>query len=484
MTEVLFDPVDLMRQASRMSLYETIKLVWHTIIAETFVDNWHIRYLADEIQKVCERMFEGRDKEYDLIINVPPGTSKSTIVSVVTPMWCWSRKPSCRTIVSTHTFDLGIDLSRRSREVLKTELPTLPGMSYADLHGIELKSDLDSKSHFGTTANGERYVATVGGKNPMGKHAHLLIIDDPIDPEAVFSDASILTANRFCTNTLPSRMVNKTVTPIIVLMQRLHQDDPTGHLLKKYQMSGMPYKHICIPAVETADISPPHLREFYKDGLLDPIRLPQKVLDGIRGTSEYTFASQYLQTPIPVGGGLFNTDKLEERTTSDIPKMVREVRFWDKAASHETGDYTCGVKMGIDEDGKFWILNVQRFQKHSDARERAIKATAQVDGVGCVIGMEQEPGSAGIDSISASIKNLSGWVVKPEKPTGEKSTRAEPFATQVNAGNVYMKLAPWNQEFLEELAYFPHSTHDDQTDASAGAFRLLAGVGRKIAKAI
>ena len=477
---------ELTRQFQAKSLYHCLQEVWASIIQETPVFNWHMEYLCDEIQDVLERAFRGEPKTHDLIINVPPGTSKSTIVSVVAPMWAWSRMPSMRTIVSTHAYDLGLDLSRKGREVFKNELKDTPGVTFAGLHGLELKKDLDSKGHFGNSKGGERYVATVGGKNPMGKHAHCLIIDDPIDPESAFSEVKRINANRFITNTLPSRMVDKTKVPIILLMQRLHQDDPTGHLVKAWTKSGTPYKHICIPAELTEDVQPRELRKFYsEDGLLDPIRLPRKVLDQIKGTSAYAYASQYLQTPIPLGGGMFNGDILRESITNEpAPKLKKIVRFWDKAASHEQGCYTAGVKMGIDFTGKFWILNVRRFQKATDARERAILATARLDGTAVEIGMEQEPGSAGIDSIQASIKNLAGWRVVPERPSGEKAVRAEPFATQVSAANVAMVEGEWNDDFITECEYFPNSTYKDQVDAAAGAFRMLVGNHTKIAKAI
>lgn len=478
------DVYDMAREMSRASLYESLKLCWGTIIAETPVWNWHIEYLCNEIQEVLERVFRRQKKEYDLIVNVPPSSSKSTIISIMAPMWAWARDPSIRTIVGTHQEALGTDLSRKSREMLLTELPDIPGMSFADLHGIKIKKDQDNKLSFGTIGNGERVVCTVGGKSPMGKHAHLLIVDDPIDPEAVFSDANLLKANRYLTNTMPSRMVDKTITPMITVMQRLHQNDPTGNLIKKYETAGMPYKHICIPAEATQDVRPANLINNYKDGLLDPVRLPRHILNGVANTSAYTYASQYLQTPIPVGGGLFKTDKLRERITSDVPKMQRVVRYWDKASTENAGDYTAGVKMGVDADGNYWILNVRRFQHHSDERERAIQATATVDGKACMIGMEQEPGSSGVDSITSSIRGLAGYTVKPEKVTGDKGTRAEPLATQVNAGNVYMKEAAWNEDFLEEAAFFPNSTHKDQCDAAAGAFRLLANLGCKIARGV
>ena len=475
------------REAQAETLYGCLQHVWGTIIQETPHYNWHMEYLCNEIQDVLERAFRGEKKTHDLIINVPPGTSKSTIVSVVAPMWAWTRMPGMRTIVSTHAYDLGLDLSRKGREVFKGELRLTPGQTFGELHGLNLKADLDAKGHFGNTHNGERYCCTVGGKNPMGRHAHCLIIDDPIDPEAAFSEVKRINANRFITNTLPSRMVDKTKVPIILLMQRLHQDDPTGHLIKQWTKSKTPFKHICIPAELTDDVSPPELREHYErqGGLLDPVRLPRSVLDQIKATSAYAYASQYLQTPIPLGGGMFDGDLLRESVTTETPpRMKKVVRFWDKAASHESGCYTAGVKMGVDFSGKFWLLNVRRFQKATDARERAILATARLDGADVEIGIEQEPGSAGVDSINAAIKSLAGFRVTPERPSGEKAVRAEPLATQVSGRNVVLCAGEWVDDFITECEYFPNSTYKDQVDAAAGAFRMLSGNNTNVARAI
>lgn len=474
---------ELVRDLSRESLYECVRVVWKTIIAEEPVFNWHMELMCNELQEVYERVFAGKPKEYDLIFNVPPGSSKSTIISVISPIWAWSRMPSLRSIVATHAYDLGLDLSRKGREVLNNEIPNM-GKSFGQIHGLEVKKDLDSKGHFGIIGGGERYSCTVGGKSPIGKHAHILIIDDPIDPAKVFSDAAIENANNFMSHTLPSRMVNKAVTPIVLVMQRLHQNDPTGNMVKRYTKGNTPLKQFVIPAEVTDKVHPPELKERYVDGLLDPVRLTRSTLDNIRGSSgDYVYASQYLQTPIPLGGGMFKREQLEQRIVTQVPEMKAVVRYWDKAASHETGCYTAGVKIGKAVDGNFYIMNVRRFQKATDERERAIQATAAMDGRQVKIGMEVEPGSAGLDSIRASTRGLAGYHVLPEKPTGEKAVRADPFATQVNMGNVFMVAGEWNEDLLDEMEYFPNSTFKDQVDAAAGAFRMLTDA-TKIARAI
>ncbi len=129
--------------------------------------------------------------------------------------------------------------------------------------------------------------------------------------------------------------------------------------------------------------------------------------------------------------------------------------------------------MGLHKDGSFWILDIVRGQWSSEERERQIVATANRDGRAVRIGIEREPGSSGVDSAKDSIKRLAGFLVDANLASGRKEIRADTFSVQVNAGNVYMIKGAYNNPYLEELAYFPNGKHDDQVDASSGAFSML-----------
>ena len=126
------------------------------------------------------------------------------------------------------------------------------------------------------------------------------------------------------------------------------------------------------------------------------------------------------------------------------------------------------------KNGKYLILDVKRGQWSTDVRERIIKQTAQADGYETIIWIEQEPGSGGKDSAHATITNLAGFTIYKELPKGDKIYRADPFSVQVNEGNVMLLHGPWNEEYLQELEYFPFSTYKDQVDGSSGAFSKLA----------
>lgn len=450
------------------SFFEFVKEFWGEIISDKPVWNWHIPYLCDELQIVADWVINDQEKEYDLIINVPPGTTKSTLCSIMLQAYIWTRMPSARFITASHAFTLATEMARRSRDVV------LSKRYQQYFPGLELRDDQNTKALFVNNYGGLRLSTGTGG-SAIGHHAHLITIDDPIDPQAVLSDAELAEVNRFINETLSGRKVDKRKTPTILIMQRLHQYDPTGDKLSQ----GGKIKHICLPAEESEFIRPDSARKHYVNGLLDPERLNQTVLDdALRSLGQYGYAGQYEQTPIPAGGGMFQTDKI----TVDIPpeKFKKVIRFWDKAASKTRGSaFSVGVKMGIDFDNYIWILDVKRARLHSHERERRIRRTAKLDRKKTIVGLEQEPGSGGKDSAMSTVRSLHGYRVRVVRPKGDKVVRADTFSVQVNEGNVFMKKGHWNDEYIEELKYFPNSKYKDQVDASSGAYTELTTAKRR-----
>jgi predicted phage terminase large subunit-like protein len=241
-------------------------------------------------------------------------------------------------------------------------------------------------------------------------------------------------------------------------------------------------KHICLPAEVSDKIKPKHLKRYYKKGLMDPIRLPRAVLNEQLAYGDYHYAGQYMQWPVPLGGGMFKTGKI--RIETDVPtKWLRICRFWDKAGTEGgKGAFTVGLLLALDREGRWWILDVQRGRWGSSEREKKIKQIAEIDGYGVMIGIEQEPGSGGKESAENTIRNLAGWRVFIDKPSGagsSKELRADPASVQVNNGNVYLKRADWNIDFISELSFFPYSKYKDQVDAFSGAFNKLAKKGKR-----
>ncbi len=466
-SSVQYDEYELIASISRESLFEFVKEFWSDVIAEKPIWNWHIPYLANELQIMAERVFRGLPKDYDLIINEPPGSTKSTLSSIMFPSWTWTRMPSSRFLGGSYTAPLAMDLSRKNKDVVTCE------KYRRAFPEIVLRRDQSAKSHFVNTKGGSRYSFGVQG-TVTGMHAHFIGIDDPLNPERAVSEVELEKANRVMSETLFTRKVDKEITPTILIMQRLHQNDPTQHMLDTYEN----VKHICLPAEaeDGKNVKPPELRKFYVDGLMDPKRLSKDVLrENFKALREFGYAGQFQQSPVPRGGAMFKPGRITIDTAPS--KWKARVRYWDKAGTHGGGAFTAGVLMGLDLDKRFWILDVVRGQWAMEERERTIKNTAVIDGKAVFIWIEQEPGSGGKDQASYTVKNLAGWRIQADKVgsgSGNKTVRAGPFADQVNAGNVYMVHANWNKDCVDELRYFPASKYKDQVDGSSGAFNKLA----------
>ena len=217
------------------------------------------------------------------------------------------------------------------------------------------------------------------------------------------------------------------------------------------------------------------------DDLFDPLRLPRSILKESRVLlGEFGFSGQYGQNPVPLGGGMFKVERIRIDDAPADNNIKRRVRFWDKAGTAGGGAYTVGTLLGVDSDNRYWVLDVVRGQWDSSEREKVIQQTAEADGKTTIIGLEQEPGAGGKESAEATVRRLAGFRVRIDRPTGDKALRADPFSSQVNSNNVFLKRADWNSDYLEELRFFPASTYKDQVDASSGAFNLLCAKKKRV----
>jgi predicted phage terminase large subunit-like protein len=480
-------PDKVMAEECRRSLFFFMRTFWDQVSTDEPSWNWHIPYLCAQLMKEAHRVAAQTPREYDIIINIPPGTTKSMTCSIMFPVWCWINWHWMRFITSSYSGALSLELAEYSRDLVRSrkfkqlfpEIVIKPDKGTKSNYRIEKRVFDDQGREIMREIGGNRYSTSVGG-TLTGFHGHMLIVDDPLNPTQAVSETELKSANHWIDNTLSTRKINKAVTPTILIMQRLHQGDPTGHIIDKKK--GKVF-HICLPGEirnYKDKVSPPELVEHYQDGLLDPKRMPWNVLDDMEADlGQYGFAGQVGQNPTPPGGAMFKVDYFSYMewlpSVKDDPlnEIVMVVRYWDKAGSQGKGAYTVGVKMGKLKSGKFIVLDVKRGQWSTDNRERIIKSTAQADGTQTIIYQEQEPGSGGKESAEATIFNLAGFSCYADRPTGDKVYRADPYSVQVNNGNVILLKGDWNHAFVEEHKYFPFGTYKDQVDASAGAFNKL-----------
>lgn len=447
-------------QLCKLDFFHFVQLFWPIVIPDPAVYNWHIEFLCNELQKIAEPVFKRDAKLYDLIINVPPGTTKSTIATVMFPAWTWAVDPSIRSLTASYSASLSTDHSVKSRDIIKSDL-------YRALFPeVEIKKDQDNKTQYKSSQGGERYSTSVTG-TVTGFHAHFLIVDDPLNPTEAASEVQRTRANEFMDITLSTRKVNKAVTPTILIMQRLHMDDPTGNWLKK---TGKKIKHICLPGEVSKDINPPELKEKYTNGLLDPVRLSRDDLKELKlNLGSYGYAGQIMQTPSPEGGGIWKKwlIPIDDHLISSL-KITKIGTDWDLAYTEkETNSASAyltagrlGEKMYILDAGFKW-LEFPKLMAYMQAQQKPHYIEAKASGKSA----KQTLTNQGIPAIEVNVVG------------GDKIARAHMAAPYAEAGLVYCKKSLLDMIYNDErqgILLFPN-TGDDLQDALVQSINRLLG---------
>lgn len=272
------------RQDCLDSFFTFVEIMWPTVCVDQFVYNFHIEYICKELQKVSVWLIARQPKKYDLIINIPPGETKTIVVLQLFPVWLWLHDDSMRIISSSHSQHLSYFSAMKSKDCIESELFAMI------FEPIIFKENMNGVGHYMTQGGGERLATSVGSKI-IGFHAHLRLLDDLVDATAMDSLAQIDAAKRHM-DALSSRSTDEKVTTNIMIMQRIAVNDPTAYALEKWSR----VKHIKLPAEDSFEISPPAMAKFYVDGLLNPNRKPHDILVGKKeelGTLKYN--AQYGQ---------------------------------------------------------------------------------------------------------------------------------------------------------------------------------------------
>jgi len=300
--------IDVKAERSKRSLFYFLKEFWNVVIKEDFVYNWHLEYLCDEIQLVVDKYVLDRqphieaDKWYkgilenieqNIVFNVPPGTTKSTILSRMLNPWIWCVDDSKSMLGNTIDGKNATSFSIASLDIIKSE------KYRAYFPKVKIRRDASAKTFYMSDNRGERYSLTTRGSS-TGKHVHILADDDPMDYQTAQSPVSAAECIEGF-KALQSRKKDKDKTPYILVMQKLSSRDTSSHALKVFKGH---VRHICLPAEDIYDnIVPSDLRQYYVDGLLDPKRLSKETLmkqkmglnDDSKPISDIAYNIQYNQ---------------------------------------------------------------------------------------------------------------------------------------------------------------------------------------------
>lgn len=403
-----------------------------------------------------------------LILAASVRHSKSQTASKWTPARYIGANPDKRVILAAHTADFAANWGRAARDILTEYGPEIFGVS------VSRKSEAANRWDI---ANHDGGMLTVGvGGSPVGRGADLMIVDDPIKSYAdAMSPLVRQRVKEWWTGTMAHRI--EPDGAVILIMSRWHDDDLAGFLLRE---DGDQWRELRMPALCEDPAVDPLGREL--GAPLWPERWPLKALEQRKrevslALGEVVWLAQYQQRPQAAGGTTFPEDKWAFMRADEVPVETRWCRGYDLAATDGGGDWTVGARMGRMPDGRFVVADVLRGQWSGHVWRTKMRSTAEHDPDGTIIQLPQDPGQAGKDQAIQLVSHMAGFNAKANPVTGSKEIRAAGYAAQVQAGNVVLVEAAWNGAFVAEHTLFPRGTHDDQVDAAATAFNVLAPTG-------
>jgi len=449
----------------RQDLMSFIERSFYELNSQTiFSASPHIEMLASKLD-ACRQGTTRR-----LIINLPPRSLKSHAVSVALPAYLLGHDPTSQVICVSYGQELADKHARDCRTLMASPF-------YQRLFPrSRLSTEKQSVSEFMTTSQGFRLSTSIGGVL-TGRGADFIILDDPLKPDDALSETRRTSVNQWYDNTLLSRLNSKETGVIIIVMQRLHQDDLVGHVLSQGD-----WEVLSFPAIAERDEvhlidSPLGRRRFErKQGqALQPARESLETLKIIRQTiGEYNFASQYQQDPMPLGGAMVKTDWLRRYDSTTCPSTFScVVQSWDTAnKSGELNDFSVCTTWGVF-NGHYYLLDVFRKRlNYPDLKRAVIELARQHKADSIVI----EDKASGTQLIQELKHQDALYGIKPyEPPPGsDKVLRLHTQTALFESGRVLLPVsAPWLDEYQRELTSFPGSKYDDQVDSTTQALDYL-----------
>lgn len=419
--------------------------------------NWHIDLIAEYLEACTRREIKR------LIINIPPRYMKSICTTVAWPAWLLGKNPSEQIVAASYAEMLALKHSVDCRLVIQSDWYRQAFPS------VQLTGDQNEKRKFVTTARGHRFATSVGG-TATGEGGRILIVDDPLSALQAASEVMRKAANDWFDQTFSSRLNDKENGVIVVVMQRLHEEDLTGHLLKK---GG--WEHLCIPAVAET-------RTVIDFGRVKLTREPGDVLHPERESAEAIgrqkiamgsigYAGQYQQRPTPAEGGVF---KLHWLGRYDKPRETyrRITQSWDTAYKKgQENDPSCCLTWGEHDEGHDLLHALVARMEYPELKA-TLKRHAEAWSPDAVLIEDKASGQ----SLLQDARKESKLPVIAMKPLADKLTRAMAVSAMVEAGRVRLpRHAAWLTDFESEMMHFPNGAHDDQVDALSQYLAWIRG---------
>jgi predicted phage terminase large subunit-like protein len=415
-----------------------------------FIQSKHFEIIAEYLEKVY------RLETTRLIINIPPRYGKTELVIKIFVSWCLAKVNYAKFIHLSYSDSLALDNSSQTKEYIQSE-------AYQRLWKMELKKDAQSKKKWFNEFGGGMYATASGGAitgfgagvDGVDGFGGAILIDDPLKPDDAFSEVERNKVNQRYNNTIRSR-TNTDNTPIIVIMQRLHEDDLSGYLLGGG--SGETWEHLCLPALnENNEPLFPHKHTFEQ-------------LESIRQADRYTFAGQYMQKPAPDEGGEWRRDWFNIIDKKDLPKGIRWTMYIDGAYTKDTKNDPTGIQVSARSGNDLYIyssidkyLEMPELIKYIDSHIIALDLDIQM--------IKVEPKASG-KSLVQLIRDTTKYNISEIKSNFVKVSKIERARTSspyIEGGRVHLVKGNWNEPFLHQISLFPNGKHDEHIDLTAYA---------------
>lgn len=472
--------INLERRIYKESYYEFYKAAFCQLHPGLQYDeNWHAKYLCDVLQEEGLRIINNEPREKDILINVPPRSSKSLIVSVIWLPWLWTLKPTFKLLTCSYSDTIAVNLARQSKDLIQTTW-------YQRLYGstVQLRSDLAGAGHYANTAGGFRYAFGMDG-TVTGMGGDAIATDDFLSPKMADSDKEREKAITRLNETISNRINQLEIGGRIHVAQRLHMMDHFGYLLDKKNGRPEECKHICIPAEYDEEIvQPKELKKYYdKDGLFWSSRFSQKVLYGEKKKGSLYFAGQFQQRPVPLEGNIF------KRKWFDIVEPEAIVRDINKSPIHffidtaytddetEKNDPT-GILACFKKDNDIYVVNFlevwMEFPKLLDFLPKYIQQNGYTFNSNVYI--EPKANGKSVAQQMRSATKLNVIEIVGDFLRDDKTARATSVSGLCEARRVKIVNGAYVDQYLTYLTAFPKAPHDEAVDVTVYALNKLIPV--------
>ena len=508
-------------QRLEASFIDFVEAAWPAIDPAEYQRCWAIDALCEHLQAVVSGDIR------HLLVNFPPRCAKTTVASIFFPAWVWAQSqrmflkgPQVRFLCGSYNHDLSLTNSNSTRRlILSPWYQSLWG------HRFNFRDDQNTKTKFDTSVGGSRLATSVGG-SLLGIGGDIIVVDDPHNTEEAESDADRNTALTWWKELSTTRLNNPKQSPLIVIMQRLHEEDVSGHILSSewsgdwcHLMIPMQYEHRrhCVTTLgwqdprgldENGEKLPEGEVEEREGALMWPERFGAREVARIKAELGPYFSSGRLQQmPVPDKGGIFQRDwwQVWEDADNKFPACDHIVVSVDGAFTEkEENDPTaCTVWGCFDREGEIskiilmaawrkWLpfhgpLIVKEPMETVEAFRRRtqkfwgllewIEWTADRFRAHTVLIEAKGPGLSAAQALQSRF-GIKPWSVIAAPVKGDKVARA--FAAQPTfaQGLVYAPIRDWSQLVIDELANFPKGKYDDLTDSATQAINFLRAAGR------